>query len=226
MSRLTKREKTMLYVLFLVIVAAIGWFLISSAIDKSLALDDTISEIEMQKSSFEQALATRPIYVRSIADASERIEVLSGEFLPLMTNDELDCMITDLLQRNGLVPESMHILDITEEIENTSTVKLSVKVKATGEYKAFLSFVEELSMLNGMRLTQFVIQQRNMVNKLVPLSPEEEIQLNEAIIHEDGSIAHESIGNPLKSVSVMLFGMDLNFEVVEFDQGQLTALAS
>ena len=72
-------------------------------------------EAALNKASVEQAIALRPSYAESEEAAKARIKALGAEFLPAMTNDDLDRYITGLLQRNGLVAESLLISASADE---------------------------------------------------------------------------------------------------------------
>lgn len=225
LTKLTKREKVLVYILIIVLVIFAGWLLIKPAIETAIELKDQVSLVELEKSSNEQAIAMRPIYADTIAQAEERIDTLGESFLPLMTNDDLDRYITGLLQENGLLAESLRIAPGADEAASASLVKLSVKVMATGELEQFMALVHQLSEEQGIRISRFTVLERMLTEKTVPLTPEEMLALEELPGGADAAEDNENAeASPSKKVSVMVYGIELHFEVLEFDRSQMASM--
>lgn len=224
-KKLTKRERVLVYIMIVVLVIFAGWLLIEPAVEAAIELKDQASLVELEKSSGEQAIAMRPIFADTITQAEERIDTLGESFLPLMTNDDLDRYITGLLQENGMVAESLRISLAAEEAESAALIKLSVKVMATGELPQFMALVQQLSEQKGIRLSRFTVLQRALTEKNVPLTPEEISELGE-LPSPDNTAGDEDVveENPTKQVSVMVYGAELHFEVLEFDRSLMASM--
>ena len=223
MSKLAKREKILLYILAIVALAAAGWFLIRPALEESVSLDQSISEAQTQKSVVEQVIASRLTYAEGITDANVRIDAVAESFLPAMTNDDLDRYITGLMQENGLVAESLQISASADEASAPAVTRLYVKVSATGALSQFTSLVQQLSTLTGIRISTFVVRQSAEKTTEVPLS-EEELAAREAEAAAAGKKLAETDETPVKEVTYMEYGVELGFEVAEYDEALLRAL--
>lgn len=226
-TKLTKRERVLVYIMIVVLVIFAGWLLIQPAMETAMELKDQASQVELERSSHEQAIAMRPIYSDTIAQAEERIDTLGDRFLPLMTNDDLDRYITGLLQENGLVAESLRITPAAEEAASASLVKLSVKVMATGELEQFMALVQQLSGLNGIRLSRFTVLQRALTDRSVPATPTEAAapdETGEAADPADAEGGEDVPASPAQRLSVIVYGMELHFEVLEFDRSLMASL--
>lgn len=223
MTKLSGRERLLLYVLLIVLAVAAGWFLIKPAMNESAELDDAILEAEMQKTTVEQAIAARPGYAESVADSRASIEELKKDFLPLMTNDDLDRYITGLLQRHGLVAESLLISPSADEATSLAVTKLHVQVTATGELEQLVALAQNLSGLKGIRIASLTVQEDGEKIMTVPLTPEEIEERAAADAAAKKKPAKE--GEALtKEVSVMQYDVTLGFEVMEFDDELFAAM--
>ncbi|MDO4571950.1 MAG: hypothetical protein Q4C13_01175 [Clostridia bacterium] len=216
MMKLTRREKTMIYILALVLAAAAAWFLVRPALDASSELEARIAEAALEKASVEQVIATRPAYVEAIAEAEARGEALEDEFLPYMTNDDLDRYITGLLQRNGLVAESLQIRASADGAGSAAVTRLSVEVTARGGLSRFMALVDQVSGLRGIRIAEMVVRQERELTETVPLT-EEEIQELEAQAAVAGKRFRRDEETLTKEITVMEYGMEIRFEAAEFD---------
>jgi Tfp pilus assembly protein PilO len=225
-TKLTKRERVLVYIMIVVLVIFAGWLLIEPAMETAIELKDQASLVEHEKSSNEQTIAMRPIYADTIAQTEERIDALGESFLPLMTNDDLDRYITGLLQENGLVAESLRMTPAAEEAASASLVKLSVKVMATGELPQFMALVQQLSELDGIRLSRFTVLQRSLMDRHVPAAPVEATEPGEPLDPADAAEGEGAAeATPAQqTISVMLYGMELYFEVLEFDRSLMDSL--
>lgn len=223
MNKLSKREKTLLYLLCVLILAAAGWFFIKPAMEDGLALDEAIMEAQTRQSMMEQTVATRAIYEESVKESVARIDALGKEFLPAMNNDALDRYITGLLQQNGLVAESLLISGSEDETASPAVYRLFIKITATGELPQFTALVEQVSKLSGIRISTFIVQQAGLVTKLVPLT-EAEIDALRAEAEAAGKKYVEPEEPPEKEVTYMQYGIELGFEAVECDAQVLRAL--
>lgn len=226
MAKLNKREKLLLYLLVVVLAGVAGWFLINPAIQESAALDAATLDAEMQKTAVEQAISGSAQHMQSIAETKARIETLKVGFLPLMTNDDLDRYITGLFQKNGLVAESLLISASGDETACIAVMKLSVRVTATGELEQIISLVEQLSKLRGIRIATLNVREKSLKTILVPLTPEEIADLPATAATADSKAVtkDEKTGAPVTERSVMEYGVEFGFEVMEFDEAVFAAM--
>lgn len=228
MTKLSNREKLLLYLLVVVLALVAGWFLIKPALEESAALGNEAVETAMQKTAVEQAIAGRTQYTESLAQSQARAEALEDEFLPLMTNDDLDRYITGILQRNGLVAESLLISASGDESVSLAVTKLFVRVTATGELDQIIALVEQLSGLKGIRISKLNVREKGEKILTVPLTPEE-IEEQKAAAptpapKKKKAAAKDEAGVPVKEVRVMEYAVEFGFEVMEFDEAVFAAM--
>ncbi len=218
MSKLSKREKLLLYILLIVLLIMAGWFLIKPAMEEAQELESSIEAAETEKSYVEQIIATRPTYAAAIDESEALVKELQNGFLPSMTNDDLDRYITGLLQKNGLLAESLLISASADEAASLAVTKLGVKVNATGELAQFVALVQQVSELQGIRISGVTVRESGEKTVTVPLSDEEIAELT-----ADGGAADDK---PLtREVSVTEYDIAVEFEVIEFDAALFAAMA-
>lgn len=99
MQKLSKREKLMLYVLLLVGIVVGGFMgLIKPAIDKNLDISTELDTISMEALEVETKIASLPGLEIDLAKKQEELANMDSKLFSLMTNDQIDAMLTNMLQ--------------------------------------------------------------------------------------------------------------------------------
>ncbi|MEG0710045.1 MAG: hypothetical protein RR481_07400 [Longicatena sp.] len=114
--KLTKREKTLLYILLCMVIFVGGAFLlVMPALEKNNTLK---AEYEMQKIELQSAKASVVDYKdldKSIKETSAKLVEVEGKFYKIMKNEDVDNLITTLTIAHGLTPTSLQISEVVEE---------------------------------------------------------------------------------------------------------------
>ncbi|MEG0328791.1 MAG: hypothetical protein RR624_00030 [Longicatena sp.] len=114
--KLTKREKTLLYILLCMVIFVGGAFLlVMPALEKNNTLK---AEYEMQKIELQSTKASVVDYKdldKSIKETSAKLVEVEGKFYKIMKNEDVDNLITSLTIAHGLTPASLQISEVVEE---------------------------------------------------------------------------------------------------------------
>ena len=159
MAKLTKREKTLLYLLAAVaIVSGMLVYVIQPLVLRADALDEAAfaarQTIDRQKLLIAQADTLLADIERTEADiAAER-----AYFLPAMTDDALDAYITGMLQQHGLTAESLEISEGEDAMPLADVVVMRVGVTARGNLDAFMALADTVRRTSGLRITNLTLR--------------------------------------------------------------------
>ncbi|MEG1474421.1 MAG: hypothetical protein RSC10_01615 [Longicatena sp.] len=114
--KLTKREKTLLYILLCMVIFVGGAFLlVMPALEKNNTLK---AEYEMQKIELQSTKASVVDYKdldKSIKETNAKLVEVEGKFYKIMKNEDVDNLITTLTIAHGLTPTSLQISEVVEE---------------------------------------------------------------------------------------------------------------
>ena len=160
MGNLSKREKILLYFLGLIAIAAgMIALLIQPALLKLDDLELQLNDAELKRAMMESKLPTRPAIEAEIAKQLGAIAGVAPQFLPTMENDALDRDVTGLLQKSGLVSQSLTIAEPTAGSTN-SLKKVTVQTACTGSLANFTSLAQLVQEKAGLRIKKFALQDR------------------------------------------------------------------
>lgn len=159
MAKLTKREKTLLYLLAAVaILAGVLVYVIQPLVLSADKLDeaafDARQTIDQQKLLIAQADALLADIEKTEAD----IEAERAQFLPAMTNDALDAYITGMLQKHGLTAESLEISKSEDAMPLADVVLMRVDVTARGNLDAFMALADTVKNTAGLRIANLTLR--------------------------------------------------------------------
>lgn len=113
MSKLSSREKVMLYVLVLVVVLAVGTrFIVQPLLNTTANVQDEIDEQSMLQMDMMEANTSVDMLKTQITDTEDEISLLQSDLYPGLINDSFDELVTGLMLKHHLVPVSLKMSDL------------------------------------------------------------------------------------------------------------------
>lgn len=175
MTKLSKREKTLLYVLSItVIVAAMVMLVIQPALSRRNDLSDQLEAQQMQLAAMEQTILTQANAQDRIAEYDQDIQMEKAFYLPAMTSDDLDKYVTGMLQQHGLIAQSLLITEVSASdvtsadgtneaskavgAEGSGVHTYQVDVTAAGTINQFVDLTEAVGETDGIRIGAFALK--------------------------------------------------------------------
>ncbi|MDF2568081.1 MAG: hypothetical protein K0R90_1537 [Oscillospiraceae bacterium] len=169
MSKLTKREKVMLIglVCFCLITAGV-YFFILPALERYNGLEAKIAEEKIVRQQMQTGIGDKELLAQQTEKLNSEVESLSVQYYVRMTDSEIDQLVTGMLLKHKLKPQSMNIgsseLTALETYGNTSSeektmatemLMSNVSVKASGAKKDLISLIDEVSSKKSIRIKNF-----------------------------------------------------------------------
>lgn len=163
MIELTKRERFLIYILMCFLIAVAGWFFfLSPTLDKNAELKVTRENNQMQLITLQQEL-------KSVEEAPEQLEILeerytkiTNQYNKIMTNDNIDKLLTSQVLYYGMSPKSMTISELTdvsfdkEQKESKSIIQQStVTMTLEGNLANLKKLIDSLEDIKGVEIGQF-----------------------------------------------------------------------
>lgn len=103
-TKLTNRDKVLLAVLIVfLVIAGFVVFIILPAIDKRSDLQQQIEQAETERSEMEAEIALLPSYQKRKEENESKRRELIQDLYPMMENQEIDKMITNMILDMGLM---------------------------------------------------------------------------------------------------------------------------
>lgn len=171
---LSKREKILLYILGCLLIFVVGWYLLlMPALANKNKLEETYASLQ---TGYQRDVQTAALYDnidQNIKDGLASLEFYKEQFYPMTTTDEIDKLLTTLVQKHGLVPISLGLEEaqsqnITKYLEETNDTKEEIteskdtmvkvmpvsQVVSTTAIKSNLSdYIEAIRNMPGVSLT-------------------------------------------------------------------------
>lgn len=167
MSKLSRREKVLLYLLACVmIIAGALKFLILPSIEDMNDIQTKIDEAMLTEIEMKAKISNKDAVKANVSKTTEEINTLAEDFYSLMPNEDIDSLITELLISKALVPDSMIISPLTDALSDSaesqsaySCIKMCyVNVHAIGTYSDLSRLIEEVSDDKALRISAFNIE--------------------------------------------------------------------
>lgn len=150
---LSKREKILLYILGCLLIFVVGWyFLFMPALSNNTTLKEKYDTL---KTGYQRDVETSALYddiEQSIKDGLKDLEFYKEEFYPMTTTDEIDKLLTSLVQKHGLVPISLSL----QEAKSQKITGYLEKVEKTEETNEEDTEKQEETVVKVMEVTQVV----------------------------------------------------------------------
>lgn len=161
MNKLTKREKTLLYLLAATAIIAGGiLLLIQPQLDAVDTLDGDILAKETQLSDMQTQISQLDQLETAVETNRGDILEASEKFLPKMTNDALDRYITGLVQSKGLTALSLAMSEDTESgVASGAVTVTKIEITASGNLAQFISLVNTAGETDGLRMASCTLTQ-------------------------------------------------------------------
>lgn len=116
--KLTEKDKKLLYLLCILVIAAIfGFFIIKPQVEKRSDLEDMLSETENKKSSMEVMIATAPSSEAIIEESTESYDKLTADFYPLMNSNQMESVITEMVLGSNLTSLELDVSSQPEQAD-------------------------------------------------------------------------------------------------------------
>ncbi|MDO4545640.1 MAG: hypothetical protein Q4C25_05735 [Bacillota bacterium] len=114
MSKLSKREKVLIYIMIVVAIVVGGVFLlVQPSYEVYSDARERLSEIELERQTMEMSINSIPQIRKDIQDYTEKIGEIKAGFLPYMSNEEIDTMITGFVKQSGMTPQELEITNLS-----------------------------------------------------------------------------------------------------------------
>lgn len=129
---LSKREKTLLYVLLLLVIIVVGWFFVlEPTLTKHNKLQTKLEEKEIQLHSLQSTYDDYKNAPEKALDETAKFNTYKERFYPFMNGEDIDNLLTRMCLLHNLKPYSLTINDITQ----ADVVSFADRLKETEDDK-------------------------------------------------------------------------------------------
>lgn len=154
MESLTKREKTLIYVLICFLILVAGWFLLlNPALEKNSQVHAEYEEKQTQLTTIKQQL-------KDYEDAPSQYQILedsyneiAGQYSQVLSNDDIDKLITTKVLASGFRPKNLSIGEVTgASLQSTDTTATDGTANPSTDNSATSSVIKQSTInmtLNG-----------------------------------------------------------------------------
>jgi|GEM_PF-5605903 len=109
-SKLTRREKVLIYIMASFIVVAVGLiFVIKPLASWNSSVDGKYQKLKAQKIEMEAVISQKTSSLEQMDKIQQNIQKTKKKFLKTMENEKTDELITGIVQESGLTPQSLEI---------------------------------------------------------------------------------------------------------------------
>lgn len=162
-DQLSKREKRLLYILacFLIIIA--GWFfLIIPSLDKQTLLNQQYETVLMDNYAKQSELDKYLAAPDELKIKQESLKEIIEKYNPVMTNENIDKLLTSAFLSNGLKPISLNISEVKpassssdESVETSYVTQATISVSVSGTLVQITNTVNSLHEMKGVEVSTF-----------------------------------------------------------------------
>ena len=207
MAKLTKREKTLLYLLAAVaITAGMLVYVIQPLVLRADGLDEAVFAARQTIDQQKLLIAGADALAGSIEQTESDIAAEKERFLPAMTNDALDAYITGMLQKHGLTAESLEISKSEDAMPLADVVLMRIDVTARGNLDAFMALADTVKNTAGLRIANLALRLEKAAATTPAPAPEPAEEGAEAPVETPAAAADS-------------FRMEIGFAVLEYAGG-------
>ena len=174
MNKLSKREKILLYILAIVVLLAGGWYVfIFPVFTQYEDAQQKIAEEKLIEQQMRICIQNADVIGKKIDAVNSSIDSISSVYYAPMTDNELDALVTGLLLRHNLTPQSLSMnfseqndlapvggIDAKTESETrvqSEIVKSSIAVEVKGQWNDFVTLAEEIRVNPSILIADFQI---------------------------------------------------------------------
>ncbi|WP_028042155.1 type II secretion system protein GspM [Candidatus Stoquefichus massiliensis] len=154
MESLTKREKTLIYVLICFLILVAGWFLLlNPALEKNSQVHAEYEEKQTQLTTIKQQLKDyedAPSQYKILEDSYNEI---AGQYSQVLSNDDIDKLITTKVLASGFRPKNLSIGEVPgASLQSTDTTATDGTANPSTDNSATSSVIKQSTInmtLNG-----------------------------------------------------------------------------
>lgn len=109
-KKLTKREKILLYILFIILILyGVGMFVVKPLFDKHGELETELFNLELKEFEVRSSINNYDRYKEDILQLETEVDELFARMNPVLSNQQLDAFVTEIAIRNNLVLRSFNV---------------------------------------------------------------------------------------------------------------------
>ena len=132
LEKLSKREKMMLYILLIVVIFAVGiLLLIRPAIDRDTAASDNYIRAKSKTENMKMVIAGKDTAKIEIKDYNRKLKQISRHFQKTIGKSRLDRIVTGIVEKSGMKPQSL-VINGGDENSSTSGTSGSSSSNSSG----------------------------------------------------------------------------------------------
>ncbi|MEG0272603.1 MAG: hypothetical protein RR639_05520 [Hydrogenoanaerobacterium sp.] len=147
MNNLSKRERTLIYVLVCFLIVTIGlYFFIFPVMDKYLVIKDAFSQKQMMAAEMRSYIEGIPTTEDIIKKTNEDLNSLAEPYFGLKDNELLDRFLTEMVEDHGLTPVSLTVTTPAYEVLTPYKKVLLAPKNNSTEKKSTTSPTEDAEM--------------------------------------------------------------------------------
>lgn len=162
-EQLSEREKRLLYILACFLIVIAGWFfLIIPALDKQTLLNQQYETVLMDNSVKQSELDKYLTAPDELKIKQESLKEIIEKYNPMMTNENIDKLLTSAFLSNGLKPISLNISEVKpvssssdESTETSYVTQATISVSVSGTLAQITNTVNSLHEMKGVEVSTF-----------------------------------------------------------------------
>lgn len=188
MQKLTKREKTLIYILICFLIIVGGWFLLlNPALEKNSLVHAEYEQKQAQLTALQQQLKDYESAPNQLEILEETYNEITNQYKSILSNDDIDKFLTTKVLTNGFKPISMTIGAIGDASfqttattsTDTSTTKttgnsvlkqVTVTMSLSGDLTKLKKLMNDIDGEKGVEISTLTYQLSNNENNTVNLS--------------------------------------------------------
>lgn len=168
MKKLQKREKILLAVLLVIVVAVVPFVLfIFPAIQQNAEKESMLTELRAAQFDMETQLAAKPALESALAEMEENYEPGSALIPPVMKNYDIHYMISDICSKAGVTLDALSIgayeavesgaQDGQQQEQSAFLYHASLQFTVAGTFEQTMNVIDQLSERPYTVVTEFYI---------------------------------------------------------------------
>lgn len=179
MQKLTKREKTLIYILVCFLIVVAGWFfLLNPALEKNSLVHIQYEQSQMELTSLEKQLKDYEAAPEQLKILEENYNEIADKYNSILSNDDIDKLLTSKVLAYGFRPKSMTIGPTTDAVlksdgttESTDTAtnqnqqssnsvikQSTVNMTLTGDLNKLKKLMDAIHDLKGLEIGTLTYQ--------------------------------------------------------------------
>lgn len=180
MNKLSRREKILLYFLFMLVIIAGGVSLVVfPCVEKLFAINEEYDMLLQKHSQIKTEISLENAYSQSIQKFGTLLESEKKPLMKQKTNEEIDKLLTGKLQSFNIKPKTFNFLEKenkekleeTEEEKNSALEKTYVHIIASSgvheNFQKLFDYIETDKSINIVSYTITKTDDKNMDNEII-----------------------------------------------------------